>query len=353
MTFNTFQEAVYDAARTGICAAANSVQGGYDTLGPLAGPGGAVGNRLAREVAQNYCGTPGPGPVEPGFEGGQCPGVGYSLSGSVISRNVDGSGTNTIPISGSVVGPISVEIESVDDPRRWTFRVVGQNNSTGFFTSGGSNLTDFDSYDLVPARIDGQPDNCGDPPIPPPTGAPIAPVSAPVTYINNEGNETTVNVNLTFAPAYIDANLDIKVPVTVDVNPDIRLRGEVNLNGDLNVNFGGSSLRPDSAGDPGQGDPPPEENRCVKAVYLAVVPLPGVRATELFRDGSTPLYAPRLAQLFFTADFGGAPYRSQAFNIQKVNSVIAAPEGLCWTGFELALEPEVAVNFAAGIYDSG
>lgn len=185
-----------------------------------------------------------PAPVPP-FEGGQCCNVAYNVfveaelqisDGSVFAANGSAQLTGTIEAvevenRGSGADEITLIIvrymegDLCDIPRDFTLRSTFVRNADG--TTGKYVINNVEV-----TRLDGLPDNCGNPPADYPSG-------------NLTINDFDFNVDVNFSP-----NFQISVPVTVIptvVNNVNVFRPELNIKvGDINVNFslGGITFAP-------------------------------------------------------------------------------------------------------------
>ena len=158
------------------------------------------------------------GEVGSGFTGGQCPGVSYSIAWQ-INQTACSNGARVQLAAGTTIalGPISrakskVSFNATTDT--WTFRILGQgsNNSVNQSNLGKSCATspfsgtnpDWGSF--IVTRVDGQPDNCGSPPViyerprPPIVLPPIPPIFidipdfGPINVEVNLDNSGTINI---------------------------------------------------------------------------------------------------------------------------------------------------------------
>lgn len=238
---------------------------------------GAAGPTVLGKFCKPYWDEQGGGPtVEPPFEGGQCPGVAYTVRFTYSSP----SGQQIVSYSG--VGPVlAVRQEPSGNgcggqqpPDREiytigaTFSNVVRGPNTACVVNG--------AIDFVILRGDGQPDNCGNPPpvvVPPPNYPNPRPFNAP----------TTVNIGGD------DYDVTIGGPQT-DINGDVYF--PINIGGDVVVNIPASDPTatpslpdnpPSTEGPPVDSAPgdgsvddevPPEEEGFVAGYCWQVIPLP-------------------------------------------------------------------------------
>jgi hypothetical protein len=116
-------------------------------------------------------------------------------------------------------------------------------------------------------RTDGQPDDCGDPDPQPPPAAPAPPnIPVNITYRNDDGIDITIPVNFTLGVAYIDADLNVRLPIDVNVPINISPNFDTDFNFDIAFNLSGGDTyigpprdpdRPPVLPPPNNSPPPP------------------------------------------------------------------------------------------------
>lgn len=200
---------------------------------------------------------------DPGFSGGQCAGVQYIYritSATINYRGCPGPffslSANNLPLDvGPIQGPItkiegksalsnpvfcaSLGVNHYGDPRIY---VTGANGTASAALSPGNNGANVESIDFVGTliRVDGQPDNCGDPPDnvePGPTPAP------PITPPPGSGWDIDVRGNPIIV---LPPTLEISPGLTVDVGD---ISPEINFG--RNGKTGPADLGPGDQGTPG------------------------------------------------------------------------------------------------------
>lgn len=349
--FDAARDAAATAARGFLCGAgaalgiyndvAGKVNRSYDYTIP-----GLYGDRLANAL-RGFCPRPspdGPGdfvpePPPPPFSGGQCECVSYEVTYTFTSL-VPGSTPRTF--TGRYrgpIGPVAIAYQAIPNTTR---------RQAGFFygaeACGGRQFELLQGYDPEQvsgrpsvvinsvSRVDGQPDNCGDPspnpddpptfpdpspppsPTPPPTPGPsidwpgigpITPILAPVVGI-----------------IYIDADANVRIPVTVNVDlPDV----DINFDFNFDVNISDPTEPPKPLPDkPGERDddrpekpdcpPPPEcdeepeekepDEPIPAGSYAAAIvttveidPTEQMKATAIWQEEAPPIYAPNCGYL--------------------------------------------------------
>lgn len=182
----------------------------------------------------------------PPFEGGQCP-VPYRLEITGIQQRTDNCSSSTVNFgTGIVFGPITnVRLGASTGPLTCDPAVEGFRQiqaTTRDFTNGNLNQTvgSFRWVEILEVqviRVDGLPDDCGDPLPPLPPGPPPSNPRPPSIDINVDLPDVGPT-NVTFAPTvgiiYVDVNNEIQVPVNVRItgptaNIDFNIDFDVNI----------------------------------------------------------------------------------------------------------------------------
>lgn len=176
-----------------------------------------VTSPIVNKAMSKLCGAPPPTLPPPPFSGGQCEGVQYEVS--VEWRQNEGNLIETTRIVwGTVKG---FEPEEFQTGWRMCIKAGGQfdpgvsNCNSVSFVNGSDNP--FSAYQITGVvRVDGQPDDCGDPPsewypeIPPPTDIDIT-STVSITNIDNQTTEYNVSVNR-------DGDQYIRFPAVLNVS---------------------------------------------------------------------------------------------------------------------------------------
>ena len=210
---------------------------------------------------------PYPPSLPPQLEGGQCP-TGYRLraSGSYTRKDPNTGELTTIPINpfpnplGTGNGPITIlgsglAAHNIDIPLfktnpynvvlRWQFAGnVPQVSSWGPCILG--------SVTPIAERIDGLPDDCGNPPVFIPPFQPGSNVIiTPITFTNNNNVEVSVSATLDFGIGDINFKGEFNIPVNVNIG-SIQLQANINLStGDITFGPSISLTKPDEFYTPG------------------------------------------------------------------------------------------------------
>jgi hypothetical protein len=187
---------------------------------------------------------PGTGIIRQDFRGGQCPGVGYIVT--MQGNNACPGGTTSTlsrngPLGGFVIGNAPGNDCQGNPGRRPGILVDGQ------FVGGSLTAirqADAASWRVVSVtRVDGQPDNCGNPPI---TVTPPPPVTTPLPPIRVRPD---VNIDVT-----IDVDIGPDGSIDIDFNPEFELEPDVTIDpfgGDGGGSGGTPTAPPGDRGNPG------------------------------------------------------------------------------------------------------
>jgi len=288
----TFREALGGAARLFLCTALDQLANANDLFSDLLAPFPAARRYadLAQAIRLVCNREPEAQPEFPEFEGGQCPVLyNYFLSaqpnnGQWFSFVIGGDqGTDPRAAIGQVWGPVT------------EFRLVGREPVVGgdgsifqgwnirFFCRGVVGVSQgqlpFEQPQIVEvdtswitrnasagvrtlqallARVDGQPDNCGDPPAEYPPPAPgYNQQQTNITYQNNDGVDVTIPVGFFLAQAFFNANLELEIPVYATINFGVSFPINFNVStGGISFNFNSGTNNPDGSPTAPPGPPP-------------------------------------------------------------------------------------------------
>lgn len=367
----TLQESLTGAVRRGFCQALPGVVTGallFTALSASTVAGAAAGLVVAGGAAAIYglgCNRPLPDDAFPSspFSGGQCDDILYSVTGKVNTDQASGASA-PFTFSGGAIGPVRGVQFGARAGNSQSIVIIGKPTSgtpSGLYNAGSVPYTSgvgtvTNAFITSVSRVDGQPDNCGNPPIVPPGGItqPDATVNDNITYINNEGDEVTIPVVLAFGYANVDINGQLTIPVAVqlDLNPTVNFNGDFNLKtGDFNVNlgdpdspFGGNgSCGGDPVPDPGTPDPTlplppsdpatpsdperPQKRRILRGCQVITTVLNG-KQTEIDQGGNPDIYAPAIGYVNFLVQVGQKTAWTSDIPVKNVNQIIECP----WIG---------------------
>lgn len=254
---------------------------------------------------------------QPPFDGGQCD-VDYDVTLSLTTAETLTSCTQNTrqETYNNIRGPIR-GLRTDNETSRCGpggFRDVfilhtnAQGNPTETQVIDGSSGSYIYSVEIVSVvRSDGQPDNCGNPPIEiPPFPEEGDDITINFTYEDNSGNNITLSPTLRiFAPVFVTP-VNVYAPVSVDLG-GIQFDGRLEFAPEFNFNFG----QPNNTDGPGSGQPAPPENpdqapttpededqRRLIGVIVRSDITGNFNATEIFQEDGVDLYVPRLANLY-------------------------------------------------------
>ena len=363
------RENAKEAARVVLCGLGGTQRIALDVIekvNPLY-RGSALQDFYERQnrALRSFCPVPDQPPIEnldPGFEGGQCPGVQYSVSGTWDLFNADGSLDISSTFGGApTFGPIEIRASDTNPAALFVFGFDAQGNPQQRFVGGSSDTSQkivLTSADIV--RLDGQPDDCGNPPpLPPPPGSP-PPTDPRPTFPDVTINLPDVGpVVVAFAPVvgiiYADIDGRIKIPVRVNVNiPAINLNFDIDFNVDLTdpeaepepvptepgTDDDNRPIQPDcpipddcieepDEEEPGTGDEDDRDSKgaeVVAAIVLSVRNTNPTRATEIGQLSAPAIYAPAIGFINFVYEReSGQEVFSSDIPVKNVSNVIPAP----------------------------
>lgn len=273
------------------------------------------------------CDTPAPDPNPPPFAGGQCEGVLYNVFGFIQSETVNG----TLPSTdnwGVSAFPGSIARRRI---REGVFDRAQIVSSTGAIsTVGGVNttfrrITAFEITSIT--RVDGLPDNCGDPE---PEYEELEPgdvtFDVDITFNNSSNVETTIEGTIIYARAQVLAVGAIIIPFTLVLSPTVAFNGSVSLDGEVNIypaptGTGSNPKDPRKSPcsdiplpdgevpeDPTDSDKDPQPDRSatkvIKGVLVTVNSLESIRASTITQDENPDIYAPSLGFVNFLVRVG-------------------------------------------------
>lgn len=297
-------------------------------------------NRAASQLRRVLCDQPPadePPPIAPPFTGGQCPAF-YNVQATGVRNGVSvTSGVSAIdgPLQGLVFSPLTT-------PDRFRVRYLHNNGQVSTATSlqsiSGAEQAGFSLVNL--GRVDGLPDDCGDPPITPPPAWPAPGVGVPTTidYDDPGGNPQTEPGDITIFSPTVNIRNELNIPFTFA--PDIGL----SIDGSINVSTGDITISPRlnipgrGAGDadgtetppePPASDPAPDDDPALELIRAVVVTSnieANRRATELLYPGQPTTMAPRLGVVRFAiASPGGGAVWSGDIPIKQTRQWIDCP----------------------------
>lgn len=293
-----------------------------------------------------------------GFTGGQCPGVLYDVTVTyTIVRSIitfpPGSPENksaTRRLAGAIEG-----LRVLNSPGlvQLAIRHAGTESSVesiGVTPDGNTRIDNAVITSVV--RVDGLPDNCGNPPVPPPVYTPGSnSYTTNVTYNDNEGTEITIPVVIALGYATFNANAEVTIPVDLDfeLNPELNFNAEFNFStGEVTPDIRNPSApRPPSCTDPNGFEPdptiplpPPEipdaespdtppdtptERESIISACIVTVADPNDNESVIFQDRNPDIYVPALGYVQFKIRVGAASAWTGDIPVKCKRQFIACP----------------------------
>lgn len=370
-----FVDALKNAARDAACSVADISQSlfpeppGLDLLG-FAKRAFAFRDNFSRQFCNDE-----PPPPAPPFGGGQCSTkykvrIRYNATNTVINEPVTGFYENNYwgPIGGLVVTKPSVTYNP--NGSDVALKCYGRGSDpTPLPVQVAFNVASQPWNDTVWSiesitRLDGQPDNCGDPaPIVPPYNPNDFSIDTDITYTNKDGIDITIPVGIIIAPVKIDADFNLTVPVKFTFSPNFYFDPTFNFNVDVDLNMGGGDDRisppyvppnepprgtPPSSDDPDDyfpspsppdpptetpdppapdpGDPP---RRVIRGVLVTVGSISdNAKPTQIGQAENPDIFAPALGYVSFQIRLGnGSGGWTSDIPVKNIRNLIPCPWG--------------------------
>ncbi len=324
----SFREGLTEGLRTAACVLVGGQPEFISRWLDFTTPSGLL--PLANAVRQWVCGTDPSEDVPippPPFAGGQCP-VLYDVTVSTTVFDLFGPGIDgTVVSSARVLGPIGGVVSSTTQPGFEGQGTVAVSSADGLITTspatGTEGGTGFTITVLSVTRVDGLPDECGDPPpdLPPPS-----PVTIDVDVTYGPTNNFTVTVPVIFGIAYVSLDGRVNIPINVQLNPEFALNGTLEIfpdfQLDLDFNVGTNPNDDGPVGDeppenpdqnPGdETDDPEGEDEGpappIFAVLTAAVIQSDARPSSIDSFVGPDIYVPRLGSVRFGTVIDGAAF---------------------------------------------
>lgn len=389
----TFRDEFVGAVRNAFCTALQLQRNYYGYVGrnPF-----FITARLAEQFFdvsyRLFCNMEPPPKPDPPFTGGQCP-VAYIVNCTLNFQFQDGASITPTNLTGTAGGPIArfylrtspppfanADVMAVRAGDGTEFRIGGA--GSGSLSNPIGSETSFVINTIT--RVDGLPDDCGDPPpeVPEPEPGYNQP-DAPFTYSPDGGGDINIPLIFIFAPVRVNLRGELTVPIRINlggINPEFN--GDINLNnGDININFGNPNYSRDGLPNPDGYEaptdspdvppdvpvdvpnPPPTSNdddttRLLRACIVTVTSVPD-DITEIFQDDNPNIYLPGFGNIQFAINVGGTIAWTSHINVYNkrnfiavdweggANAVRGTPRpGVTWTITPIYALVEDAVEFA-------
>lgn len=355
---SNFLDAVKSSALSAVClymGANAQAEAWFNELSPIDLP--STGQFFNRSI----CDRPEPLPSEPPpFSGGQCPGVEYLITFRRRTYPVRGDGqcivSESTLRSASGIGPVSLgplEVTDLGDrlnyQQQWVF---ADGNDAGLGLSQLPECPAPSLFDISVSRVDGQPDDCGNPtPDIPPFPTEGQPLPITITYEDNDNVTVIETGDLTiFAPVVV-APVTIVAPVRVNL-PDVTFDGTLTLAPEFDIQIGPSGIDDSPGTTP--GNPPPENpdtspttpdddsGRNLIGAVVSVSNAGDSKATRIGQDGSPDLFVPRLGLLTFRTRNSGAMGWTKGVDIQYTRQYVPVPDNTFAVTAEFQPNPNVS-----------
>lgn len=339
---SNFLDALTSGARSAACTLLGLPQYLNDMTTRLSGGTftpflGGIPNLWRRAL----CDTDAPPPNPPPFIGGQCSAL-YTITGSAfVYPNTQCVGNDSPFNFGNYWGPIEsarivlqttvpqgrvFDLEFVNYGNRSFPMSIPQTTRIQVGTSS-TNCPDVSLTSFTPQRVDGQPDNCGNPPpdYDPPTPEDVE-IPRDITYENSDGISVTIPVVFVFARAQLTVDADVVIPFTVNISPTLNITGNLNVDGTVNFNLGGGNATslpkdprkgdcddialpdgevPDDPTDSDQPDEPERDrSQVITGVLVTVNQISSTRQTVIAQDENPDIFAPSLGHVNFLVRVG-------------------------------------------------
>lgn len=279
-------------------------------------------------------GQKGPAP----FEGGQCDGSPYLLTGNFVSSSPPEAPSTSTPISATLVGP--VYLETVDDPNGTFVFIRGQEDDPKRVYRVENETQSAQLEDISLVRADGGPDDCGDPDgdFEPGDGYQGETYGDPQSSTNGDGSSNSISVG---APV-VNNDGSISLPITINGDDfDVGVPGLSEPEGDPGGDFGPSEAG-ESIPNPGDGEPEllppaPPGATCI-AIAVALTGVPDSEGEVSNTDPNTRFTAPQgNVSVLLSSDDGTRVWSSDVV-IYSRRSLVAIPvEGLTIVGHRVKL----------------
>lgn len=339
--------------RQGFCTLAYNAQDFGLSLGTGASYRGVSANVNLLRLGQRLLCNREPGPsYDPPFVGGQCSAV-YSIVVDIFACVTAGCATDPNLGIGNYTGPIAYVRGGFKPGSGWGV-YVGTALGEAYFnisSAGPTAYTQWDAVNVRLTRVDGLPDNCGNPTAPlPPSEPGDRTQNTSFTYTDNSSTDHTFDVTLQYGDITFESNGDLVVPVRVTYDNDVSpFTFNANLSltsGDVSYNLGNSNYGLDGATNPDKyaTDEPPtlpptvtvpttppsandtnSDSQKVLSGVIVTVTANSSDATEIFQTDNPNIYAPNLGFVNFSMAFQGTTAWSIDYPVKNYRCFIASP----------------------------
>ena len=309
------------------------------------------------------CGLPLPDDFNgsPPFTGGQCPGVLYRVdaafdynSNAIVSPEPYTTLDGFANVTGKVLGtrieriPGRVRLYVLYDGGEALIGGVNGSTNPGVLLARNDRI-------LSVTRLDGNPDNCGNPPtIVPPYVPGSNTYNTFVEYNDNSGGNVTIPVfvALGYAQLNLDGTINIPVQLRFNLNPELNFDANFNFStGDFNIDLRNPSApRLPNCTDPNGSEPdptipeppteipdsespetppetPPEPERVITAC-IVTTSIPGANESVIEQENDVDIYVPALGYVQFKIRTGKSSSWTNDIPVKNKRCFIPCP----WDG---------------------
>lgn len=344
---DTFSDGVRDVVRNSFCNVL-SVAEGYFDFGDSAReavgfpePIATVPRGALNGLTSLFCDripSPIPDGPPPPFTGGQCP-TNYTVEveyTGIFGGSPEGGIATATPELGPIgqayaVLPAAGGLEIYLPTGAGDVLMVGRGGFPGAWVNP-------EILNQSVVRIDGLPDDCGDPP-PGSTPDPPPGTDTPIPddiVVGPPGSEVVIPITIVFSGPLVNVNGDFTIGFNIE-NPEFSIFGDINLTtGDINFNFGGRNpdnekccLPPDVDDDDtdeeGEEEDDETKNNIVGVLVNGTVDNSVIKATFVGQENGPDFYQPRIANIYFLLRLKGQIFWTEPISAKHPNQYIQCP----------------------------
>lgn len=362
----SFKDELLNGIRTAFCGALELNDEYLDWV-DRSFPGTAFGRGVNDWLYRQYCNREPPPPASPPFTGGQCIGLSYYVQ---VIGNVTLPDSTVVPINEfnaatQLYGPITDAGIRPTTSGGYEVYASGQNAvgaPTTLILGGGCCWSEPLVIEVTAINVTprfGGPDDCGDPPVPPPNPTPgYNQIDVDITYTDSDGNDVTLVVPFIFATARVNLKGEITVPIRLTIGElNLQIGGDINLStGGISLNFGNKNYQrngqpnpdgyetPDDIPDnpptvpepiipPSPDDDEPDTTAIIRGCIVTVTSYDSPVPTVIFQDDNPDIYAPNLGYVQFLVAIGTVPCWTADIAVKNFRHIIECP----WSGGAIAV----------------
>lgn len=348
----TFLEEIGRAVRQTACAVISvndAVNGFMEGIGT---PGASEYADRTRALRRQLCDNNDPvvpAPTPP-FTGGQCDTI-YAVTYRVKNGQSPWAQQTT-----NFPGPIQgLEFRSEPAPndrvrKQWLIKHAGGEDSLILVPSAFPDQVVLAEI-LNVARIDGQPDDCGDVPTPIPPYVPTT-TTVNISYENNQQITINEDVDVTVFAPQVNLIGGIFAPITISGNNfsligNAEFTPEFKLNLSPRINIGAPGNTDNPVPNPSEPIPEPEEEdptRMIVGVIVTTTDLDLSRIGQISQDGNPDIFIPRLGSVSFYITTPNGNAWTTDVDIKNLRCYIPCPVPSGAT--DVAATPQNGIHFS-------